>query len=246
MNKDNNKTPFVLPLETDKKIRQYAENWKNSKDREEKTNITVAIKKEFGKDSIEYEYFQKYKKSKKENTVSRKTPTFTSPEGIDRNIFGEMIAEYLKTYLYTRNEYDETQGIFFVDKNYNLPTYFWVRMNQGILPRWEKDGVPAQRAWTLAVTTIKKNEKDFINMLKSWNFNDLNHLSNCIIKFISDRILTTYRDIIKQAQQNLIQKKKEEQANNIVNIDNDNLNKLKNRSQLKKKKNIKFDTNGRI
>lgn len=235
------KSPSVAP-EVLEYIKEQAEYWKCS-DRQGKSQITKKIKEQYDIESVEYEYFTKLKQTKPQKTKKVSTNRKNRvEESKDRKKFGDCLSKYLKKYLYTRNGYDATEGVFLVDDNFNLPSYFWMRMNTNVLPKWIENGIVERHAWTLGRMTIQRHEDELIYRLQNTNFNDLNHVSNSIIQFLEKHMLSTYVEIKKEAQQKLIK-----QSNIEKNIKKDEIlsQDLKkdeqptiNRSTLKKKRKI--------
>lgn len=246
---DENMTIKTPPVESDvlEYLREQAELWKNS-ERREKTLITHEVKKKYPLGSVEYEYFQAFKETKiLKPKVERKKDTnnaYTS-ESKERKEFSECLKKYLKKYLYTRNGYDETEGLFVVDRNYNLPSYFWMRLNLNVLPSWSERGIKERHAWILAKKVCEKYEDELISRLQNTDFHDLKHLSNSIIQFLEKYMLTTYIEIKKQAQENLIRKAREEElqkSNNVIieENNNDKQKTIKRSGLRKRRKMVKF------
>ena len=234
------KTPSVEP-EVLEYIKEQAELWKGS-DRSGKSFITKEFKKIYDIDTIEYEYFKALKetkpeKQKKEKKISNyKTRTQESKE---RKIFSDCLSEYLKKYLYTRNGYDSTEGLFVVDENFNLPSYFWIRLNTNVLPKWEENGIVERHAWILAKRVCEIHEDELISRLQNTDFHDLKHLANSIIQFLNKYMLTTYVEIKKQAQQKLINEARAEQRNQIQETEQlEEQQSIVKRPKLKKKRKI--------
>ena len=152
------------------------------------------------------------------------------------------MSAYLKKYLYTRNGYDSTEGLFVVDKNFNLPSYFWIRLNKDVLPPWEENGIVERHAWLLAKRVCEIHEDELIERLQKTNFHDLKHLANSIIQFLNKYMLTTYVEIKKQAQQKLINEAKAEQRNQIQETEQleEQQSTVKRSGLRKKRKIIKF------
>lgn len=240
---DENMTIKTPSVETEvlEYLKEQAELWKNS-NRQEKIIITKNIKTQYPIDSVEYEYFQAFKETKilqpkREKQISKyDTRTIESKE---RKVFSDCLAQYLKKYLYTRNGYDSTEGLFVVDKNFNLPSYFWLRLNKDVLPSWEENNIKERHAWILAKRVCEIHEDELISRLQNTDFHDLKHLSNSIIQFLNKYMLTTYVEIKKQAQQNLINQAKAEQRNQIQQIEQlEEQSSTIKRSGLKKKRKI--------
>ena len=240
------KTPTVEP-EVIKYVKEQAELWKNS-DRQGKIIITKNFKEQYGIDTVEYEYFKALKETKSVKKKSEKKISDYKPRGEeakDRKEFSDCLSEYLKKYLYTRNGYDSTEGLFVVDKNFNLPSYFWIRLNKDVLPSWEENGIIERHAWLLAKKVCESHEDELISRLQNTDFHDLKHLSNSIIQFLEKYMLTTYIAIKKQAQENLIKKAREEElqkSNNVIieENNNDKQKTIKRSGLRKRRKMVKF------
>lgn len=194
-----------------KYIEEQAELWKNS-DRKIKIEITKNIRKKYSQDSEEYEYFCSIKMTKKKDTVERKTPNYKTKTGKERLLFGEYFASILKEHFYTQDRYDAKEGLFLVDKNYNLPSYFWIRMTKDVLPDWkQKNDIEERKAWLLAKLIVIQHKKELIELLHKINFKNLNHLSNVVIQFLNKYILTTYMDLQKKIREQELEKIKQEE-----------------------------------
>lgn len=234
------KTPSVEP-EILEYIKEQAELWKGS-DRSGKSIITKNFKEQYGIDTIEYEYFKALKETKSVKQKTEKKISDYKPrieEAKDRKVFSDCLSEYLREYLYTRNGYDSTEGLFVVDKNFNLPSYFWIRLNKDVLPSWEENGIVERHAWILAKRVCEIHETELIERLQKTDFHDLKHLANSIIQFLNKYMLTTYIEIKKQAQQNLINQAKAEQRNQIQPTEQiEEQSNTTKRSGLKKKRKI--------
>lgn len=238
------KTPSVEPKVIEY-IKEQAELWKGS-DRQGKSIITKNFKEQYDIDTIEYEYFKALKETKSVKKKTEKKISDYKPrieEAKDRKAFSDCLSGYLKKYLYTRNGYDSTEGLFVVDKNFNLPSYFWIRLNKDVLPSWEENGIIERHAWLLAKRVCEIHENELIERLQKTNFHDLKHLANSIIQFLNKYMLTTYIEIKKQAQQKLINEAKAEQRNQIQTTEQseeEQTSTIKRSGLRKKRKIIKF------
>ena len=219
---ENNKkimeTPFSLPSEDINFLTEQAELWKQNQDRKNRIQISKTVSKKYGKDSEQYKYFDKIKMKNVSvnNDGHRREYNFVSTEGKERDIFNKVLIEYLDKYLMGRNDFTSEQNEklwSFGSKNSGgkLPNYFWMRMSKDVLPKIIEKGCPNRHAWLLGVSIIKQHETEFIHMLKTVSFKDWNHISNTIIQFLNKYMIIAYSDLIKQAKQEIIMKRKKEE-----------------------------------
>lgn len=228
-------------------IEKTAEEWKQSK-KGEKYTITEFLKTKYKDNPRAYEYFSCLKQVRKDGIMPiKKAPRkFSSPEAIAREELAVVLREYLKKYFKNNQQIDQDSKVFLLDDNYNLPPYFWVRMNSNVLPIMYKLGqdkeVMKLRTWQLAKGIMKTHEKELGDRLQKTDFSNMNHVIHTIIQFLEKYLLPTYNDLMKKARQQAVNNKK----NEIKKSEQEQLDfekKIKKRGGgIKEVKSVGFDT----
>lgn len=257
MNDENNNIIIETPssafsdLSNDikKDIEKLAEEWKCQKTKGDKINITEVVKKKYIKIPRAYEYFEALKHVRKDGTLPRKKPKLKNPEALARDEFAVALREFIKKYFKNNTYIDQNSKIFLLDENYNLPPYFWTRMNKNVLPKITTlDGdkkVLELHAWQLAIGIMKKYEIELGDRLQKTVFTDLNHVSNTIIQFFNKYMLSTYKELMQKAREQVINKKKYE--NQLKEKEQEDIysNTIKKRGGgIKEVQSVGFDTTG--
>lgn len=228
-------------------IEKFAEEWKNESEKGTRYTITEVVKKKYKNNPRAYEYFSALKFARKDGTLSRKKLKLKSPEAIAREEFAVVLREFIIKYFKNNQMIDQDNKIFLLDSNYNLPPYFWTRMNMDVLPKITQLGEDKKtlelRAWQLAIGIMKKYEIELGNRLQKTQFVDLRHVSNTIIQFFNKYILTTYKELMEKARQETIKRKKYEKQIQEESQNNNLEHQIKKRGGgIKEVKSVGFDT----
>ena len=230
-----------------KEIEELAEEWKSKPTGGIKSDFTSKVKSKYKDIPRAYEYFVCLKTCRKDQPM-KKTRKARNPEAVAREEFAQLLRYFLKKYFKNNCNIDQDSKVFLLDSNYNLPSYFWTRMNLNVLPKittLSEDKKTIQlRAWLIAVGIMKKYETELGDRLQKTQFSDLKHVSNTIIQFLNKYMLTTYQELMKKARQQVIDKKKNEQKLNNESNNNTEVKIKKRGGGTKEVQSIGFDTNG--
>ena len=210
-------TPSSLTEEDIKYIRQKAEEWKNAKvNTGIRNGITSEVKAKYKENKEAIEYFHKLKYGKKNTSKPFKKRTPLNEEAIAREFFSTKLSECIKDNFYKNSNIDINDGIFLLDENYNLPSYFWMRMYKNVLPIVKKQGCTELRAWKLAAGIIDHHKDELNSRLRNTKFSDLQHVSHSVIQFLNKYMATTYKELVEKNRQVLLHQKKLEAENEIT------------------------------
>ena len=171
MNDEQNNTVIETPSsifsdlsdDVKKDIEELAEEWKNQATSGNKKDFTQAVKDKYKDNVRAYEYFQALKLARKDGTMPRKKIKLKSPETLAREEYAVVLREFIKKYFKNNQKIDQNSKVFLLDANYNLPPYFWIRMNTNVLPKIMKEtnGKCCElHAWQLAIGITKKYENE--------------------------------------------------------------------------------------
>ena len=246
-------TPSPTFLNLDDEIKADIENfiskWR-TENKGGKINITEAVKKKYKDNSEAIEYFEALKHARKDGTLPTKKYKQKQPEAIAREEFAEELRIFIKKYFKNNCNIDQNNKIFLLDQHYNLPPYFWMRMNKDVLPKiitttsGPEKKILELRAWQLAKGIMIKYETELGDRLQKTVFSDLRHVCNTIIQFLNKYILTTYKELMEKAKQEVINKKKnEKKVEEELKINQDSTIK-KRGGGAKGVQQVKFDTTG--
>jgi len=231
-------------------IEELAEEWKQKKTSGAKKDFTDYVKTRYADNHRAYEYFACLKTCRKDQPM-KSTQKAKHPEAIAKEEFAELLRYFIKKYFKHNCCIDQNSKIFLLDAHYNLPPYFWMRMNLDVLPKIVKEYKNKNQkktlelhAWQLAVGIMKKYETELGDRLQKTNFADLRHVCNTIIQFFNKYMLITYHELMKKAKQRVIDKKKNEQKLNEELNNNTNVKIKKRGGGIKEVQSVGFDTNG--
>lgn len=201
------KTPFLdfdsLSDEVKKELEELAEKWKRTKAGEGKRNcITCDVKKKYAQDTLEYQYFAFCKQTKpKSDKKFKKRTNFYTQESKEKEEFAVRLRDFIKNNLMNNSYIDislEDQGVFVVDENYNLPSYFWMRLMQNVVPTVIKNETMKKHAWGLLIVCMNKNSEELKNRLQNTRFTNMNHIANSVLQFFKNNLLATYKEVVSE------------------------------------------------
>lgn len=202
------KTPFLndfssLSDDVKQKLEDLAEEWKRTEQSTgERNRITSNVKKDYPKDTLEYQYFTfcKQTKVKSKKTFKKKSNFFTE-ESQQREQFAQLLRIFIQKNLVNNSYIDlslEDKGIFVVDENFNLPQYFWMRLYNDVLPVVVKDEKFKKHAWGLLIACLNKNDDELKKRLQNTRFANMNHIINSILQFFKNNLLSTYKEVVSE------------------------------------------------
>jgi hypothetical protein len=203
-----------LAEDVKKDIEEAVKLWKNASMPGDRINITTAIKKKYKKNPDAYEYFSCLKVAKEDGTLPVRKYNARHPEAVAKEEFTKSLRYFLQKYFKSNCLIDQNSKIFLLDSHYNLPNYFWARMNSQVIPKLIKEYPNEKKielhAWFLANGIMKKYESELGSRLQNTEFQDLKHVCNTIIQFFNKYMLPTYRELLNKARKEIIDKKKNE------------------------------------
>lgn len=198
-------TPSLLSEEDKKRIAEYAQMWKTAKSKTGKREeITYVFKKEFKNNKEALDYYNSCKHSgRKTSAKSKQDKTDTA---IAKRLLNDELASCLKV-IFDNSSYDD--NLFnFGENGYQIDSFFWTMFHKRVAPSISQDKKDLAKIYKYSCATIQLHRKEFVNNLKNINFHDKNHLWNYVIKFLSSKILSTYKILSQQKHQQELQEQK--------------------------------------